>query len=297
MKRPRFSLRSLLLFVGLCGITCALFVQSILRQERAIDIIKSAGGDVYYGASNDLVSPMITLDASDGFPEKPPSLFMSSAPQWLDSVVAVDLSGCNVSCDTLESLQAFGRLRKLHISHSGLSGSDLHGLAHLTNIEILSLLFTRIDDRSVALVRQFPRLRKLYLDGTLISDDGVAKIASCKCLTDLSLASTRISNRCLAELSRSRSLQKLCMASNDGVTDASFASPRRFTQLRELDLNGTSISDVSISQIASIATLQFVDIRNTFVSHDGFMILGTKRPDIKIQWSPVPPENSIRAER
>ena len=122
-------------------------------------------------------------------------------------VVSVNLSDTQATDEELAAISALPYVRTVNCSNaSRITGSSLHLLANLKNLETLYLVRTDLKDSGLAGVQNLMSLKTLNLDGTKITDAGMPALANLKNLQTLVLGNTAITDRGLVQL---RDLKKL----------------------------------------------------------------------------------------
>lgn len=206
--------------------------------------------------------------------------------------------------DGLQELQNHPSLEELDLC--GCRGVTKKGLAQLTSVPLLQSLHLYqcgIADADLALLRQFPRLRKLSLGGPDLTDAGMQHLEELtnlhslnlgwyerlgdkglKCLEplkdleELDLSQTRVTDRGLAGLRGMTKLKKLSLLTNKKIVGWGFAylvgigptgEPLPGTglqDLRELQLNYTSVDDSVMEYLARFSRLEYLGLSNTKIT-------------------------------
>lgn len=155
------------------------------------------------------------------------------------STTWLELSGSAFSAlDRLPAdIRRMRGLQRLNLSGTQIGDADLGALVGLTELQSLALSGTAISNAGLRHLAVLPKLESLYLSQTQIGDVGLAALAGMSALRRLYLSNTLITNLGLHHLTALR--------------------------LRNLDLGGTMITDVSA--LAAISGLHQLYLINTQV--------------------------------
>ncbi len=168
-------------------------------------------------------------------------------------ITELDLSG-NKEILGVEPLYELTNLQSLNVSSTGIS--SLFPIRNLTTIEQLDCSNTIIDD--ITPLRYSHNLSELNISSTNVLDIGV--IEGFSKLRKLEAANLQLDS--LQSISRCGSLQELNLEKNKKVADVAFLAG--LSQLKQLNLNGTSIADVSM--ISKLDNLELLDVSNTKIT-------------------------------
>ena len=167
-------------------------------------------------------------------------------------ITELDLSGSKEILG-IEPLYELTKLRSLNISNTGIS--SLFPIRNLTTLETLNCSNTIIDD--VSPLRYSSNLTELNISQTNVLDvdviEGFKKLKV--------FAADHIQKDSLEIIASCKSLQSLSLESNKKVNDLQFLSG--LTQLKYLNLKGTSIAD--ISTLGELTNIEELNISNTKV--------------------------------
>jgi hypothetical protein len=101
----------------------------------------------------------------------------------------------------------------------------------------------------------------------------------------LNLRLTNIGDAGAAKLSGLTKLRTLNLASTDKrITGAALRGLAALTELEELTLSGTKISDADLDTLARFKKLKRVDLRNTQVTREGAGRLRELLPGAEVKW-------------
>lgn len=182
---PRFTLRVLLVFVTLVGVSLGYWTHRAREQARIVKLIEGGGGMVCY--------------ERDGPAAPEPRSF---ALEWLAKILSRDyLEGiAAVSIHNREAIPNLHKLRGLEtlgISDANLTDSDLTAIANCRDLVVLRIGDTyifgdnvpksQISDRSLFLIARLPRLEIASLHGTGFTRSGIEVLAQSPTLRSLEI--------------------------------------------------------------------------------------------------------------
>jgi hypothetical protein len=163
----------------------------------------------------------------------------------------------------LAHLRELPRLRVLDLSRTGVRGPGLvplHGNKQLTTLKLIGV---PLGDEGLKYVAGFDSLARLVIDDDGITGNGLAHLARLVNLRALFLSCRSISPEGLAHLSRMTYLNELYLQIR-GLDHIEFL--RNFTRLTHLSLDGTSIADADLANIAGLNRLIMLDLDDTQIS-------------------------------
>jgi len=272
--RLRFSLRTLLLVMAVCGAVCGLWVNRAEKQRRAVSAVRAAGGQVLY-------------DFQAAGDEAP-------FPAWLSKVLPDDyLADAHTvwlpPSAKNEDLRPVGELTKLRRVLLGGTSIGEAGLSHLTALQELEELFldgyrvkgAGLDSRNIAWssdsggmeltnvalahIARLSSLRVLSLRGTMLSGEGLRSLGALSNLRELNLgyAGIRISGTW------------------EWFDDTEIEYLRELGQLESLDLSHTNVSDASVVQLAKLTKLKWLVLSGK-MSQEGYEQLRKSLPSCRV---------------
>jgi hypothetical protein len=290
----QFSLRALLIFVGLCALPCSWYavrMRAAERQRAAVEILRKAGAEVHYDYQGDEVY---------GIPDRKPSQFLQNifGIDFLSDVIGVKCDS-NVKPSKMRALKDLPRLRALDILFSHFTDADLaflddlpdlkwidvptslgdEGLRHLAamhKLEDLDLNSRPITDRGMIYLQGMENLESLSLTLTKITDKGLQCLSNLHNLKRLRLDRVCITNAGLAYLSNLENLEDLdlqCEEMGDTdlipkgrITDAGLIHISRLNNLKELLLDGHAIRGDGLVHLSRLTNLEQLRLNNTKVT-------------------------------
>lgn len=125
----------------------------------------------------------------------------------------------------------------LNITRGGISDEALQNLTKLPELTQLDLTSTNIDGHGLAALRDCPKLRKLKVSGVL-----------------------RMSPQGWEEISKLTQLEILDVSKTSNISNADVAKFVALTNLRELDLSSTPITDDVFKSLAEMERLEILKI-------------------------------------
>ncbi len=156
----------------------------------------------------------------------------------------LNLQSSSVSQQTLtDILSRSPRMTHLNISGLPLANADLSFLRGMTMLDTLWIGESGIGDEQLGVLAEVQSLQYLWMGGNPITDEGVKKLVALKGLYGLGLEHSRVTGECLPTLATMK--------------------------LRELILDGTSISDGDVNALTKMTHLQFVSLKETQVTPGG----------------------------
>jgi hypothetical protein len=129
----------------------------------------------------------------------------------LTDLRGLDLTGTDVTGESLRKIKALTRLEKLSLADLAVADGDLAPLADRKSLRVLDLSGTQIDDAGLAYLQGLPGLEQLDLGRTRVADPGLNVLAGIPTLIRLSLDSTLTTDKGLLHLADLDSLDWLSL--------------------------------------------------------------------------------------
>ena len=167
--------------------------------------------------------------------------------------------------DAIAKLAGLVHLRELRLAQTKVKGRTL---APFTEVRLLELDHTHLDDTGMAALAHMTHLAKLYARDTLITDDGLKYLQDLHELTELDLYGTKIGDTGIGYLKGLTGLTKLNLL-GAAVTDAGLEQLAGLERLEELNLYRAKITNASIDILKRFPNLRDVDLRYTRVTPAG----------------------------
>lgn len=270
-RRPRLSVRALMVLVLIVGVPLGWFVHQAAVQRDAVRAIEAAGGTALYNFQDTQPSPS---------PSRPPG------PKWLVDLVGVDflanvtsvsfpmtrkgaIAPTPAQADAL--LAAVGRLHRLEkLNAPSLRATDV-GMAHLaglTRLRSLAIVGTpRLTDAGLAHLAGLEQLESLWILGTMsIEGPGLAHLSGLKRLQTL-MIDVRTHNG-LEALSQLTSLASLFLGPLN-VSDEATGKLSRLTRLKELALGGDAGDNAGLARLGAMTALEEIQIYGPWITDEG----------------------------
>ena len=166
-----------------------------------------------------------------------------------------------------------------------LTGRKLAGAAWLGRVRHLELLNSGLADDTVPVLTNCTRLVRLRVDGTAITQEGLRGIASLRSLRELLAGNCRqITERDFIEvLPQFHRLKRLEVQETSYGDEFAAGVSATLTNLTELRLAGTKLTDAGLARLAALPQLQAVRVSRTSVTPEGLGAFPRARPECKIE--------------
>lgn len=252
MKKPRFSLATLLALVTVAAIWLAKLTNDARQQERAVKVVESNEGIVQFEA---------TLDV----------------PQWLRDTVGEEYFRNPKVLDF-----ATNNGRKQGTGEPKATDANLDQLASFRNIHTIELGSNyEVTDAGLAHLRTLRDLTTLYLYRTGVRGSGLAHLMDLPKLEAISLDYTELQDSGTKHLGNMSSL-KWAALSNTRLTDASMPDIARASALETLTLRNTEITDDGLKHLEQLHHLGSLDVSGTKVTADGVADFKQALPNCRV---------------
>jgi hypothetical protein len=180
----------------------------------------------------------------------------------------------SVSPDDLAFLK---RALDVTLQIDGPTLREWKGMSHLTGLRGL-IIYPSLGDWPDSLVLERLKIIYVYCD----ADQKVCKaLAQLSELEDVMLQGPAIVDECVLALSTLENLQTLSLR-NSTLSDRGIQALSVMRNLHGLGLSGASVSDSAIPFLAQMERLEWVDLRDTFVSVEGYAQLKQLRPSLRV---------------
>ncbi len=93
-----------------------------------------------------------------------------------DQIMSIDLSGSDMSDESLAALSVFPHLSSLDLSRTAVTGATLDALTGHQYLTRLNLYGTRVADAALDQLADFPALESVYLWNSSVTEEGVARL-------------------------------------------------------------------------------------------------------------------------
>lgn len=178
----QYGLHALFLAILVLSAWLALLVKRASDQSRAVETLTR-------------VYALVMYDYQEASPGRFDPSRSSNLPEWLldtthidllHTVVWVNLDSPAVTDETLRVLSLLPQLRVLHVSNTSITDAGLAELAHLHELEWLSLN-TDLSDAALVHVGKLRSLRQLEISRAPITDSGLSELYGLRRLERLTL--------------------------------------------------------------------------------------------------------------
>jgi hypothetical protein len=266
-RRFNFSLRSLLIAVGVMGALCGWLGNRIVaarRQASAVSEIHGSGGGIIYDYQKDCSNPE---------PEGPAPEFVRAilGDDLFQNVEAVDLREMHVTRRIAESLTKLGKFRYLRLSGSTIDDDAWEVIARLRNFHRLSVPSEALFGPRLADLEQWTQLTWLEISANAkgIPDATLERVARLPQLKELILQG-KASDDGLQHLRELKLLTRLVLYEVSGCSDKGMSFLAELPLIEELTLQCPSLSDDALQYCAHMTHLRAIRLEGTQVTGKGF---------------------------
>jgi hypothetical protein len=203
--RPRVSLRSLLIIIGVIAVmlswlACALHNARV--EERSVKALEAIGATCI----KDYDDP-----GKYSTKWRPPAWFGSLFGDYLlNHVVVVEFpEGVSLGDKELAQLAGCRSVREISIRQMVNCDEAMRALSKMPCLEALSLDGCCVTDEGARVIAKNGRLRTLSVGRTLVTDRGVAHLATLPRLLVLNLSGTTVTDRGLCSLNKCKTLLRV----------------------------------------------------------------------------------------
>jgi len=167
---------------------------------------------------------------------------------FLRSLTALDLGFTGVTNDSLRHIGTLGKLEKLCLCYTLVSDEGFSHLRKLSLLTYLNIADTNISSSSIIkYIRNMVKLEVLNLYDIEVGDNALRCVADLHCLRELSLDQSAVSDAGVGHLGTLMMLKQLHLRGNVGVTDQSLIVFRKLASLKYIDVRDTSVSYAGIA--------------------------------------------------
>lgn len=165
----------------------------------------------------------------------------------------------------------FSTLEMLELKHSDFNDEDAATLGTNLSVKTLNLSDTRTTDGGCRSLAQLRRIETLFLHKCDVTDSGIAAILSQHGaeIETLDIGSTKATGDCLKTLLQHETIESVSFSGSTHVSDDDLIYIAQLNTLRHLRLNFTSVSDASIPGLSRMTQLEELFVDNTRISEDG----------------------------
>jgi len=219
----------------------------------------------------------------------------------------LNLSGTLVRAPSIKSLPR--TLRKLDLSSTGIIGTALQGGESLIGLEQLNLAYTdACEESALKSLATLPKLRILDLTGGDTADEALEVLSGFPALEEVLINHGRFTAKGLASLTKLTKLRRLeavrtALGPEAGSVLARFSNLRKLNldyttvndsaiqaistaalPLEELRLDSANITDAAVDALAALGRLRHLNLYHTLVSEPAYERLRKALPQTTIVW-------------
>ncbi|CAN0208845.1 unnamed protein product [Pylaiella littoralis] len=238
---------------------------------------------------------------------EPQRLQVQNIARQLPGLTALNLDRCSVGDVGARALSSLVNLERLNLAETAISDSGMTHLAPLTRLKDLSLFFCKITDAGLGPLAALTGLVRLNLDMEDVGDAGMVQLSRLRLLesldvfsasvsdygvahgltrlpslTSLEVCSGRLTDRGLYHLSRVKSLTRLNVSQNLGVTAAGVRHVGTLTGLRALNLSSCSVTPASLDSLTDLVHLESLSVYGCRLEMSDLEQLRGKLPNLRV---------------
>jgi len=237
----RLSLRAMFVLVALAGVACCYAERIVSQQRRTNAVVKKL---IDRGARVDTVG---------------------DAPLWW-----IGDSGF------------FLKPVEVHFMSGDAADADLKLIQELTGVEVLRVFGPEITDDGLQYVATMPSLVRLAVQSDSVTDRGIVRLASLRSVSSLLVWSSKVSGSTIGVLGNCREMHTLSLPTTATDDRAVCEIVKVWPSLHILDLTATAITDKSLECAERLSDLVQLDVRDTEVTDDGVAQFARRRPEVII---------------
>jgi len=197
-------------------------------------------------------------------------------------VVALDLSGSNITDARLAIVEEMPLLKRLSLGRNEITDEGLKHLQGLKHLESLYLHNNKLTDAGLVRLKGLKNLKTLYLSGSQVTDAGLRHLEGLTNLENLALARTAVADAGLAKLRGFTQLKHLTLYETN-VSDAGLIHLRGLRNLQWLSLTGTQVTDAGLQHLKGLTSLKTLRLGRTRVTDGGVSNLRQMLPTCTIE--------------
>lgn len=172
-----------------------------------------------------------------------------------------------------EDKKPAGPITDIDLSNKAATDADLKLIAGAApGLKYLDLSKTKVTDDGLAEVAKLKALRYLTLDETKVTNKGVQRLTGLK-LVSISLMECPVDDAALESLGKIKTLERVTLWEQKGVTDAGLKHLSGLSQLSLLTLYGTGVKGPGLTHLAKLKGLKDLDLKYTAFDDAGLKLL------------------------
>ena len=249
-------------------------------------------------------STFVTESGLKKFREKRPDVRVSArnfaSPDELSKIEELRKLGALIRFDKA------GRVWSVDIRGKELNEAVIRAISNLSSLKVLKLGKLANDELLSRLIPDLPKLTELNLSESEITNDGIKTLADLGDLQTLWIGKTNVTPEVTTLLAKHLKLENLSLTgipvtdehldllmdikfavlilNETKITDATCTKIGGWSpEIRQLYLDGTSISDTGFSELNKLRKLHYLHLRNTNVSAEKIAEFKRLRPGCEIQ--------------
>ena len=211
----------------------------------------------------------------------------------LEDLRALRLAGTDVSNESIDPITKLSSLHSLDLEVcENISDLALSKIVTMTSLRCLILKKTafeklKITDQGVANLAHLRELEVLSLYGNRVTDVGMQAIAQLSDLRVLDLSLVGIKDKGITALAPLHQLEELYLLYNTGfagpiLTDQAVQTIKEFTNLRQLSLVGAKVSNESVELLAGLKKLERLQLQYSRIDAEGIAVIQAALPKVSI---------------
>ncbi len=183
----------------------------------------------------------------------------------LTKLMQVDLAGLELNDQHMQSLAS---LKDLCLDNTRAGVESIRTLTSLTSL-YMNFCKQMDDDTLNVVAKNMPNLRRLQLYGTDITDDGVSHLQQLSNLKFLLLSGVHLTDVCVMYLSSFTQLQDLCIINAPQISGDYMEESLECMKLKTINLEFTSCTDESLQALTKFTELEDIRIGGTQITDEG----------------------------
>ncbi len=163
-------------------------------------------------------------------------------------------------------------LKKLNLTHLGVSDENISKLNGLEHLQTLILTNTRVSGSGLGSLSKNQQLRTLVLKNAPLRNDQLDAVSGIKQLNHLNLGKTPLTDKGLQSLAKLPGLKSLDI-SRTRISNTGMETIGKLSSLTSLDLGDNQLSDSGIKALGRLKNLETLVLSNTLISDEGLIHL------------------------
>jgi Leucine-rich repeat (LRR) protein len=234
--------------------------------------------------------PGLKLLTLDGIPEGENPLAALAGLKQLQTLILEDVE---LPPGSLAPIAGLTKLESLDLEDTGVGDADLAYVAGLTGLQHLDLEGCEVTDAGLVHLRELRKLGRLRLEDCPITGSGLANLAGLSELRSLNLEGMELETG-LAAIGTLTQLRELDLAKST-MSDDEFAHLASLTELEVLNLYGSELSDEVIPQLSALNKLKRLNLDGNLIGDPAMETIGglNALEDLSLQGTDVSDEGLL----